>query len=89
MKRLTPIYVMAMLGAFAHGALAFQEGAPSAPSSPPSASSPKAQAPKAVDPGKGLSLRTPELSVGKGSGTEVRVPGIRQGRRAAEAGFRP
>src|SRR5262245_43745505 len=58
-------------------ALAFQENTPSGASQPPPAPSAAAvETPKAVPQGKGFSLKTPELSIGKGSGTEVRIPGI-------------
>jgi hypothetical protein len=61
----------------AQPAFAFQENAPSGASeSPPAAKVAPLEAPKGVDQGKGFSLRTPELSIGKGSGTEVRIPGI-------------
>jgi len=41
-------------------------------------SAPAIDAPKpsTVDPRKGLTLTVPEVSLGKGSGTEVRIPGI-------------
>jgi hypothetical protein len=80
MKRhLLLIGVGAALGVLAQGALAFQEGAPGAPAAPkdkPAAAITPIEAPKGAEPGKGLSLKTPELSIGQGSGTEVRIPGF-------------
>src|SRR5919108_183448 len=67
------IAVLAVLGVSAQQALAFQDQPPASTSS---ADKP-AEAPKAsADPGKGLSLKMPEMSLGKGAGTEVRIPGI-------------
>jgi len=69
----------AALGLLAQAALAFQEnapGTPGAPSDKPAAAISPVEPPKGADPGKGLSLKTPELSIGQGSGTEVRIPGF-------------
>jgi hypothetical protein len=70
------IAIAAALGFFALPALAFQEGAPSTGGQAPAASG--TPAPKgAAEPGRpGLSLKMPEVSIGKGTGTEVRIPGI-------------
>ena len=75
--------VAAGLGAFAQAALAFQDGAPSAatgsddkPAAEVSGSEPRVEPPKSPEPGKGLTLKTPELSLGEGTGTEVRIPGF-------------
>ncbi len=73
------IAVCAALGVLAQAALAFQESAPAttpAPADKPSAGISGVEPPKGSDPGKGLSLKTPELSIGQGSGTEVRIPGF-------------
>ena len=65
------------VGALAQPALAFQEATPgSAAERPPAVAAPLDAAKSAPDQNKGLSLKTPELSIGKGSGTEVRIPGI-------------
>lgn len=66
--------VGAALGAFAQAALAFQEGKQDATGEKPAAPAQGVEQPKAVDPAKGLSLKTPELSFG--TGTEVRIPGF-------------
>jgi hypothetical protein len=66
------------LGVLAFPALAFQENAPAtAPAEkPPAAAVAPAEVPKATDSGKSLSLKIPELSIGQGTGTEVRIPGF-------------
>ncbi len=67
------------LGVFAQAALAFEESAPNAASGPedkPAAAVSGVEAPKSPAPGKGLSLKTPEVSFGEGTGTEVRIPGF-------------
>jgi hypothetical protein len=75
-----PVLIVAIavvLGVLARPALAFQENAPPAPSEkPPAAAVAPVEAPKTPDPGKGLSLKVPELSIGQGTGTEVRIPGF-------------
>ena len=68
--------VGAVLGALAQPAPAFQEGAPANAGEKPAAAASGAEAPKTVDPGKGLSLKMPEVSIGQGTGTEVRIPGF-------------
>jgi hypothetical protein len=80
MKRLVRLLVLsAAMGAIALPAVAFQETTvgggqpgPAAVQPAPAAESPK----KAVEPGKGVNLTIPEVSIGKGSGTEVRIPGL-------------
>jgi len=66
-----------LLGVFASPVLAFQEtttgttqGTPPAAAAVPDAEPPK----PTVDPGKGLNLRVPEVSIG--SGSEIRIPGL-------------
>ncbi len=77
MKPVRLIVLAMAVGALAPPALAFQEGAPgSASERPPAAVAPLEAAKGAPDQSKGLSLKTPELSLGQGSGTEVRIPGI-------------
>lgn len=73
----TPMLLVALvaLGVAAQAALAFQEGTPSSAADKPAAEVQAVEAPKG-DPGKGLSLKTPELSLGQGTGTEVRIPGF-------------
>ena len=64
------------VGILTQPALAFQEGKQEATGDKPAAAVSGAEVPKTVDPGKGLSLKMPEVSIGKGTGTEVRIPGI-------------
>jgi hypothetical protein len=70
----------AALGLLVQPAMAFQEGNKQEGGAPaqerPAAAVSGPETPKAVEPGKGLSFRTPELSIGQGTGTEVRIPGI-------------
>jgi hypothetical protein len=70
------IAVGAALAVFAQPALAFQEGAPPTTGEKPAAAVAPVEAPKTLEPGKGLSLKMPELSIGEGTGTEVRIPGF-------------
>jgi hypothetical protein len=74
----TPMLLMslALLGLAAQAALAFQEGTPGNSSDKPAAQIQTVEPPKGSDSGKGLSLKTPELSLGQGTGTEVRIPGF-------------
>ena len=68
-----------VLGVLAQPALAFQESTVGSGSQEPAAAqaAPTLEATKpAVDPGKGLTLSVPEVSIGKSSGTEVRIPGL-------------
>ena len=75
-----PVLIIAIavaLGVLTRPALAFQENAPAAPAEkPPAAAVAPVEAAKTPDPGKGLSLKVPELSIGQGTGTEVRIPGF-------------
>jgi hypothetical protein len=67
------IAVMLAVGALGQPSLAFQEGG----SEKPVAETPAVEAPKSAPlPGKGLSLKVPEVSLGQGNGTEVRIPGF-------------
>jgi hypothetical protein len=57
--------------------LAFQDGSESGSADKPAANGPAVEAPKgAGDARKGLNLKVPELSIGEGTGTEVRIPGF-------------
>ncbi|HWB47371.1 MAG TPA: hypothetical protein VG900_18220 [Hyphomicrobiaceae bacterium] len=58
-------------------AYAFQETTVGGDDKASAPSAPVVEAPKA-DPslGKGLNLTVPEVSIGKGTGTELRIPGI-------------
>ena len=68
------IAVAMAVGAFAQPLLAFQEGGGT---DKPAAAAPVVEAPKGMPaPGKGLGLKVPELSIGQGTGTEVRIPGF-------------
>ena len=73
------IAVMMALGAFAQPLLAFQEGGGTGSDKAPVPAAPAVEVPKnapATAPGKGLGLKVPELSIGQGTGTEVRIPGF-------------
>jgi hypothetical protein len=68
----------AALAMLAQPVLAFKETTVGGESnqSQPSQSAPL-ETPKTPDlPSKGLNLKVPELSIGKGTGTEVRIPGF-------------
>lgn len=73
-----------MIGALALGlivlpAQAFQEttvGGKPAADAAAAAAPPAAELPKALPTGKGLQLNVPEMSLGGGSGTEVKIPGL-------------
>ena len=68
------IAVAMAVGAFAQPLLAFQEGGGA---DKPATAAPVVEAPKSIPaPGKGLTLKVPELSIGQGTGTEVRIPGF-------------
>ena len=68
------IAVAMAVGLFAQPLLAFQE---EGGATKPEASQPGVEAPRGVPaPGKGLNLKMPEVSIGQGTGTEVRIPGI-------------
>jgi hypothetical protein len=66
----------AVLGALAQPTLAFEEGTKGTTGEKPDANLSGVEAPKAPAQGKGLSLKMPEVSIGQGTGTEVRIPGI-------------
>jgi len=71
-----------LLALLAQPALAFQESTVGSqePAAPPAASleatKPAIEPGGAIQPGKALTLTVPEMSLGKGSGTEVRIPGL-------------
>jgi hypothetical protein len=76
-----PVLLIAVafgLAALAWPAQAFQENTPAAspPEKPPAAAVAPVEAPKASEAGKNLQLKMPELSIGQGTGTEVRIPGF-------------
>ena len=64
-------------GLLAVPAHAFQEGTVGGSEKPAAAANPAPalEAPKG-DVGKGLDLKVPNLSIGQGTGTEVRIPGF-------------
>ncbi len=71
------IAVMAMVGGFAQPTLSFQEGSENGSSDKPAGTGSSLEVPKgAPDARKGLSLKVPEVSIGQGAGTEVRIPGF-------------
>lgn len=71
------IAVVGMVGLFAQPSLAFQDGSENGSADKPAANGPPLEAPKgAGDARKGLNLKVPELSIGEGTGTEVRIPGF-------------
>jgi len=68
------IALVVAVGAFAQPLLAFQE---SGGEKPAATETPAVEAPKSAPvPGKGMNLKMPEVSIGQGSGTEVRIPGF-------------
>jgi hypothetical protein len=71
------IAVGVALGAFVQPTLAFQETSTGGVSGRPAAGAADLEPLKnAGDAGKSLNLKMPELSIGKDTGTEVRIPGI-------------
>ena len=66
------IAVLLAAGALAQPAHAFQEGTAERPAT----SAPASEAPKGAPAGKGMGLKVPEMSIGQGTGTEVRIPGF-------------
>ena len=68
------IAVAGMVGLFAQPVPAFQEGQGGGSSDKPAADIEAAKGPG--DARKGLSLKMPEVSIGQGAGTEVRIPGL-------------
>jgi hypothetical protein len=70
------LVVAAVLGIFAQAAAAFEETTVGG-SEQKAPAAPILEVPKGpIDAGKGLNLSGTELSLGKTSGTEVRIPGI-------------
>jgi hypothetical protein len=65
-----------VFGAFAQPAVAFQEGTVGGTGEKPAATAVPVEAPKVPEPGKGVTFKMPEVSIGQGTGTEVRIPGI-------------
>ena len=62
------------LAAFGEPLWAFQE---SGSNQQPAAEAPAPEAPKSLPPpAKGLNLKMPEMSIGQGTGTEVKIPGF-------------
>jgi hypothetical protein len=76
MKSPMLLFWLALPGLAAQAALAFQEGTPGSSPEKPAAQVQAVEPPKGAEQGKGLSLKTPELSLGQGTGTEVRIPGF-------------
>jgi len=75
MKPMRLIIAAAVLAIFAQSATAFQQTDGKAQE--PAATDSAGQSTKpAIEPGKGLNLAVPGLSLGKNNGTEVRIPGI-------------
>jgi hypothetical protein len=71
------VAVGAVLGVLAQPSLAFQESSSGGGSDQPTAGVSNLETPKNVgELGKGLNLKMPELSIGKDTGTEVRIPGM-------------
>ena len=69
------IAVALAAGLFAQPLWAFQEEGGS--DKPPAVAAPVVEAPKSMPaPGKSLTLKVPEMSIGQGTGTEVRIPGF-------------
>jgi hypothetical protein len=74
MKPMRLIITAAALALLAQPAMAFKqtESSPQEPASDTSAQTAK----PATEPGKGLNLAVPGLSLGNSKGTEVKIPGI-------------
>lgn len=69
------IVAVGVAGLLATPSLAFQEGTQGGAAPKAEAAAP--EAPKhALDPPKTLNLKMPEMSIGQGAGTEVRIPGF-------------
>jgi hypothetical protein len=77
MKPMRLIITAAVLALLAQPAMAFKqtEGSPQDPAGAANDSAAQTTKP-AVEPGKGLNLAVPGLSLGKSNGTEVKIPGI-------------
>jgi hypothetical protein len=67
--------VIAVLGLSASGAIGFQETTIGGGEQQKSPAAPVLELPKGPADGKGVTL-SPEINLGKTSGTEVRIPGI-------------
>ena len=77
MRPMRLIIAAAALGLLAQPALAFKQTEGTAQEPAAAATDSGAQTTKpALEPGKGLSLSGPGLSIGKSNGTEVKIPGI-------------
>jgi hypothetical protein len=72
------IAVAGLVGLLAQPAFAFQESSEGGGAEKPAASAPAVEAPKSPEavPPKGLNLKMPQMSIGEGTGTEVRIPGF-------------
>ena len=71
------IVMGAVLALLAQPSLAFKVTTVGGDSAQPAPSAAPLETPKApAVPDKGLNLKVPELSIGKGTGTEVRIPGF-------------
>ncbi len=76
MKPMRLIITAAALALLAQPAMAFKQ-TESSPQEPAAAANDlSAQTKPAAEPGKGLNLAVPGLSLGKSNGTEVKIPGI-------------
>jgi hypothetical protein len=74
-KRLIAIAVVLVV--FAQPSLAFQESSIGGGADNPAARATDVETPKNLgDLGKSLNLKVPDLSIGKDTGTEVRIPGM-------------
>jgi hypothetical protein len=74
------LFTGVVLGFLVQPALAFEESSVGGAQQPAAPATPSLEATKPAagpaQPGKGLSLTVPEMSLGTGSGTEVRIPGL-------------
>ena len=75
MKPMRLIIAAAALALWAQPSVAFQQTEGKA-QEPAAADTAGQSAKPALEPGKGLNLAVPELSLGKNNGTEVKIPGI-------------
>jgi hypothetical protein len=68
----------AMVASLGTSAFAFQESSVGGGPEKPAAGVVELELPKSSggDAGKGLSLTVPQLSIGKDTGTEIRIPGV-------------
>jgi len=71
------IAIAGLVGLLAQPALAFQDGSEGGSAEKPAESAAPVEPPKSsVAPPKGLNLKMPQMSIGEGTGTEVRIPGF-------------